>query len=401
MDITPPVDIAVRPPPSLPPKAGASPKRLLGIVAMAAAGACVGFVVARSSAWVLLPVEGVMGKFAVLVLLPVMWLVVVGFHELGHVVGGWLGGGRFLLWVVGPIKLQRTPSGVKLGWNRSVNLGGGMAACVPLEAEKITLRGMAVMVLGGPGFSLLLALLGAWAMALSFDAAAGGGVAGAVAFNALAMMVALTTLIFLVTAAPFTAGGFKSDGRRVWDLARGGERAEQEGALMMLTTLSLSGVRPADYDEKLMATALKLDDGSIFDLYARLTAYYHAADRGDWRGAQRLLDTLVAREAALVPLVRDVVRCEYAWLLATRSAGVAEARAWLESAGRLDFDPATRLKAEAAVLLAEGRRTEAAEKARAGLEAVEKRTLAPTKNVFAEESLRALLDRSLNGGPER
>ena len=69
-------------------------------------------------------------------------------------------------------------------------------------------------------------------------------------------------------------------------------------------------MRPADYDDHLVARVLGLGDGSMFDLYGRLTVFYHAADRGNWVWAQRLLDEVVRGEAALVPMSRDVWRCE-------------------------------------------------------------------------------------------
>jgi hypothetical protein len=90
----------------------------------------------------------------------------------------------------------------------------------------------------------------------------------------------------------------------------------------------------------------------------------------------------------------DVVRCEYAWLLATQTCDVPTDRAWLESAGKLDFDPATRLRAGAAVLLAEGKTAEAAAKAQEGLQALEHRSLSHVKSPFALDALERLLQRA-------
>jgi hypothetical protein len=154
-------------------------------------------------------------------------------------------------------------------------------------------------------------------------------------------------------------------------------------------------VRPADYDPALVARTVALGDGSLFDLYGHFTVYYHAADRGDWPAAQGHLDRVLAGEEKLVPFMRDTARNEYAWLLATvggaGAAGVA--RAWLDSAGPLDFDPATRLRAEAAVLAAEGKAAEAAAKAREGLHALEHRSLSPVKSAFAAEVMEDILRR--------
>jgi hypothetical protein len=216
----------------------------------------------------------------------------------------------------------------------------------------------------------------------------------AIAQDFLLFTALFSGLILLVTAVPGAAGGFKSDGRRVLELLRGDARSEQQAALLALTSSSMAGIPPADYPPALVAKAVSLNDGSLFDLYGHLTVYYHAADRGEWSAAQAHLDRALAGADQMTPFVGDILRCECAWLLATRTADAAAARAWLESAGKLELDPATRLRAEAAVLLAEGKKTEAAAKAREGLHALKTRSLSPIESPFAVKALAALIQRA-------
>lgn len=157
--------------------------------------------------------------------------------------------------------------------------------------------------------------------------------------------------------------------------------------MLLLTTAGLGGMRPADYDPALIKRASALADGSMFDLYGQLTIYYYHADRGNWAEAQACLDRVVDGEGLVVPYLRDVVRCEYAWLLATRTIYAGTARAWLETVGKLDFDPATKLRAEAAVALATGERDLAQDKIEAAKHALEHRSLSPVRNPFAEAAL--------------
>ena len=328
-----------------------------------------------------------------IVTLPLLWLVAVAFHEFGHVVGGWSGGGKFLLFAVGPLMWRRTPAGVRFNWNRHVNAAGGMASCLPLDPALATPRRIARMIAGGPLFSLLLALAALWA-AVGLSSTHAPGVATVIFQHMTLFLALLSALIFLVTIAPSTMGGFKSDGRRFYELLRGDARSQHETALLAITAAALAGVRPAEQDAGLMAQAVALKDGSLFDRYAHLTAYSHAADLGEFARAQALLDYVLEGEAVLLPFVRDVVRCEYAWLLATQTTDVVAARAWLDSAGKLEFDPATRYRAEAAVLLHEGHRPEAAEKARAGLHALARRSMSPVKNAFHVDALEELLRRA-------
>lgn len=302
-------------------------------------GGALGYLGARHGVDLLLPVPQKIHKLGVVLALPAIWLLVVGWHEVGHLVGGWMTGGRFLLLVIGPIMLRRTPVGIRLMWNRNVNLSGGMAACLPLETGRMTPRRAAVMILGGPIASVVLAVGALW-LSAALAAGAGSVPSGSAVLQHMAVATAgLSLLIFFVTAFPGAAGGFKTDGKRVFDLLRGDRGSEQEAAVLALTTAGLAGMRPADFDPALVARAVSLSDGSLFDLYGNLTAYGWAADRGDWPAAQGHLDRVLAGEIQLVPYMRDVVRCEYAWLLATAGADGVSARAWLASAGKLDFDP--------------------------------------------------------------
>jgi hypothetical protein len=368
--------------------------RTAGFIGLALFGAVLGYLGARFGTTLLLPVPGKLYKLVVVVALPAVWLLVVGWHELGHLVGGWLTGGRFLLWVTGPFMIRRTPVGIRLAWNRSVNLGGGMAACLPLEPGRMTPHRAAVMIVGGPVASLVLTVIALWLSAALTAAAGPVPSPWAVAQHVALATAGMSLMIFLVTAFPGSTGGFKTDGKRVLDLLRGDGRSAQEAAMLALTTAGLGGVRPADYDPALVARVVSLRDGSLFDLYGNLTAFTHAADRGEWAMAQNYLDRVLAGEDQVAPVVRDLLRCDYAWLLATQADAPVMARAWLETAGKLDFDPATRLRAEAAVLLAEGRPAEAAGKARAGLHALRHRSMSPVESLFVRESLEAIIRRA-------
>jgi hypothetical protein len=326
-------------------------------------------------------------KLLHLLSLPLVWLVVVTWHELGHVLGGKLTGGQLLLFIVGPFKWARTPSGLRFGFNRSINLGGGLAACLPLEERDLPRR-MAIMIAGGPVASVVLTVLALWISAWS-------AAHGWAFVQKLTMTTALISgVIFVVTAIPGQAGGFRTDGRRLVELVRGGPRAEQEAALLSLTVAGLAGVRPADFSPEKIAAAIGVDDGSLNALYGHFNAYSHHADVGDFGRAQGHLDRLVAEEDQLPPFMRDMVRADYAWLLAQPGGDVAAARAWLETAGKVEFDPATKLRAEAAVLLAEGRCDEAVVKAREGLVALETKSLSPVKSQFAAEALETILLRA-------
>ena len=98
-----------------------------------------------------------------------------------------------LLLVIGPVMVRRTPAGIRVMWNRNVNLSGGMAACLPLEPGRMTPRRAAVMILGGPVASVVLVVGALWLAAAIAVAAgpvpsgpgeSGSGVAGSDAATA-------------------------------------------------------------------------------------------------------------------------------------------------------------------------------------------------------------------------
>ncbi len=386
-----------------PPRPGPPPqsaRRWAGLLVLALAGAVAGYFVGRYGAMMFrAPELGPVGKAGLVATLPLVWLLAVAWHEAGHLVGGWAVGGRFLLYIVGPFRWQRTPSGVRFSWNRRLNLAGGLAACLPTDDRDLRRR-MAVMVAGGPLASLGLALL-------ALAAVPGLQAAGWAWGERWATLVGFVSLVILaVTAFPGEAGGFKTDGRRFFALLRRDAAADQEAALLSLTVRSLGGTRPADYPAAIVAASIAVDDGSLNAVYGHFTAFHHAADRGDLRQAQRHLDRVMAGEGVMPPFMRDLARAEYAWLLAEAALAAAPGegttlaqagRTWLDGVGPVDFDPATRLRAEAAVLLAEGRTAEAARQARAGLAALATRSLAPVRSPFAADALAAILRRAEAG----
>ena len=109
-----------------------------------------------------------------LLALPLSLFLVVLVHELGHLAGGRLRGMRFLLLIVGPLRLRRTVSGLKLDWFLRGDTFGGLAAAMPTK-DRIGAREFLPLVIGGPFASLLLALAGFATASLSANSASSEG----------------------------------------------------------------------------------------------------------------------------------------------------------------------------------------------------------------------------------
>lgn len=277
-------------------------------------------------------------------------------HEAGHLIGGRLAGFRAALFVLGPLRVERTAGGIRAGLNRSLALYGGTAASVPEDTHDLRRRTL-LMIAGGPATSILSGVL---ALALreplglaAIPAAAGH--AHVIASTATAVFGVMSLLLGVVTLIPSRAGGPHTDGRRILQLLRSGPAADRDVALFALWGQTLAGRRPREWDPDLVAQALAPADGTQFDVIARQLASVYALDRGEPGEARRHLAGALGLEETLPPLARPGLLVQAAYFAAVVDGDAVRARALFSRAGsRLTGAPHQRLLAEAAVCLAEG-----------------------------------------------
>jgi hypothetical protein len=180
---------------------------------------------------------------------PFLMLIVLGVHEIGHLIGGLSQGMRFLLLIVGPFGWHASVAGPRFEWNTNVALMGGLAATLPTEVGSSLRRQLLVMIAGGPLASLLLAIFAVAAIAYVEPRIA-----------AYCLIVAATSFgIFLVTLIPTRAGGFMSDGMQLIDVWRGGTAVVERSALLRIFAQSMDGVRPRDWDPEALAELSRAD----------------------------------------------------------------------------------------------------------------------------------------------
>jgi hypothetical protein len=180
---------------------------------------------------------------------PFLMLIVLGTHEIGHLIGGLSQGMRFLLLIVGPFGWHASVAGPRFEWNTNVALMGGLAATLPTEVGASLRRQLLVMIAGGPLASLLLAIFAVAAIAYVEPRIA-----------AYCLIVAATSFgIFLVTLIPTRAGGFMSDGMQLIDVWRGGTAVVERSALLRIFAQSMDGVRPRDWDPEALAELSRAD----------------------------------------------------------------------------------------------------------------------------------------------
>lgn len=296
--------------------------------------------------------EGVVAIVALLL----TYLLCIAVHEAGHVLGGRLAGFRTLLFIVGPLRIERTPDGFTAGLNRSVLLAGGMAAMVPVGLEDLRRRTI-IMVAAGPLVSLMLGaqLLAVYQATSSFLLRPGAPFAAHFLALGLVAAGAISLLIGALTLLPGRSGGFYSDGARMLRLMRASDDAEREVALIALTGMSMAGTRPREWDAALVARSAGIRDGGPFEVGGRQFAFAHALDRGEVDIARDHLEAALHRIGQLPASARSSLLLAAATFFALYDADAVRARALLAEAraGTLAA-PHRRRLAEAAISLAEG-----------------------------------------------
>lgn len=213
-----------------------------------------------------------------LLVLPVLFLIVLGAHEVGHLIGGMSQGMRFLVLIVGPFGWHASVAGPRFEWNTNLALMGGIAATLPTEVGASLRRQMLVLVAGGPLASLLLTVLAVALASLSDPR-----------FTAYGIFIAATSFgIFLVTLIPVRTGGFMSDGMQIIDLLRGGSAVIERSAIMHIFAQSLDGVRPRDWDPSSIDELKRIGaDDPLRSTGAALYLLYRAMDSRDTTDIER------------------------------------------------------------------------------------------------------------------
>lgn len=267
-------------------------------------------------------------------------------HEAGHVLAGLGSGLRLVTMAVGPLRYE---SGRGLRWRRSPLLG--FAYLMPpagMALPQIT-ASFRRMVMGGPAAGFAFGVLCAGLALASPDHE----------FRTFWWVTALLgAVINLLSVVPMVGGGLLNDGARYRRLRPGAPQAGAEAALIALIAAARVQ-RPRDWPAELMAAALQPHDAPTFDASARSLAAAQAIDTGDLERAAELQRQASELIGGLAPALRASFTAEEVYLSALRGQA-SEARAHFDRLPRNALmSQVMRLRVEAAVLLAEGRRDEA------------------------------------------
>jgi hypothetical protein len=330
-------------------------KVVLQLAGGMAVGAVVGAAIAHFAMNSLPKLElGILGKIGLAVAVVLAFPLLVGVHELGHVLGGVAAGFRVLLFMVGPLRVEREGERFQVRFAFKGALFGGLAACAPMDTRDLRRRTL-WLIAGGPLASFVAGVL-LLVMRSVLDAPP-------VADTLLLVTGGISLLIWLAAAIPSTAGGFYSDGARIIRLVRGGADVEREVACLAIIGLSMGGARPRDWSPELVARAAAGEPDTLFGVAGRMYAHAHEMDAGRVDAARAHMQAAVEAAEILPKQARPGLMLQAAFFAARVDRDPARAREHLErAAGGVMLQPHSRPLVEAAVAWAEGDRALAAER---------------------------------------
>lgn len=150
--------------------------------------------------------------------------VVLGVHELGHLVVGLQQGFQLQLFVIGPLGIKREKNRIIYYFNKNLAYYGGICVTTPAEHHPDNAKKFGRIILAGPIASILLGILclmvSIW-IALPFKIIIVGA-----SFMSFA--------IFLATTLPGKTGMFFTDRKRYQRLTTPGHDQEIELAIMRI-----------------------------------------------------------------------------------------------------------------------------------------------------------------------
>lgn len=335
------------------------------------------------------------------------WLVTL-VHEGGHFLMDCLLGFEFQFLQVGPLKIVRARDGIRLRLDVSRGAGGATAA-YPLSDRSLRLRWVLV-VAAGPLASVLLGII-SWRLLVNYLAPCQTGGAPSDTYlssftgnaDPLCLAIAISggsalnpfvigLLMLLVWGAiigglfnlllPYSGVHGVGDGLRLLRLLMGGKSAERDLIALQLAGYAAFAVRPREWPAQLVLRRVALAETQRDQYVAALFAYNWALDSSYIERAGKFLDQLQVTAPAGAPRASTILALESAYFEARHRANSMSAREWLRRGSKREDSqesqaaPILRPRAQAALLLLEGRCQEAAARANEALDALGQRLLA-------------------------
>ncbi|RSK37222.1 zinc metalloprotease [Hymenobacter metallilatus] len=292
---------------------------------------------------------------------PVAYFGFILLHEGGHTLMGWLAGFRLLSFSAGPLHLTQQADGWQWKLQPQRDKLSGFVATYPVHPHHLRGR-YALLIAGGPLANLLtggLALYAHYRWLVPYGYTLSGPLylldAANCVFGWLSILVGALNLLPLTLST-----GHIIDGKRLWDLARGGSAMHQHVGLLYFQYLHHQGTRPRDWDLAAVTAFAEYHSHSVLDLYAHYLAYCYYHDCRDLEKLRLHLNEALDRRKLGPKSMQQHILAEAAYVAALHTHNHEQARYWLDKAQQIKpFTDEEALFARAAVAHIEGNNKEA------------------------------------------
>lgn len=272
-------------------------------------------------------------------------------HELGHAAAASMVRFQVQSFTVGPVMMHREAAGLR--FRRTRIKIGGLVTIVPIGVHDLAKR-MLVVVVGGPASSFFFA-------ALAF--VAGRFFGEPLQSSWMSPFSVVSGAVGMVSLIPMRSF-YRSDGAQIWDFLRSPVKAERHCALLANAGAAKSGLRPRDWDNDVIAKALSVTEGNASDVSANVIAYEAAMDRREFDLANRYLEAALKLRHKCPINLKSGLALDAAFFYSMVRADSPLAQEWLnECDRRYVYEQYSIPMVEAAVLLSDGKSSEAADKA--------------------------------------
>jgi hypothetical protein len=284
---------------------------------------------------------------------PLWWFGMIFLHELGHFIAGYLSGFNFFFLSVGPIKIEKKQTGLKLSRHRHVNVAGGLTLMIPQNEYRNRMKWIA-FISSGPLTSLLIAIL-VFIYLFSFYP---GDLNSFWVTFLIGLSLSSFIMGFLLSAIPAKLSGLGgNDGYMLLDLLKGGNSVKLRTLLFKLINTSVQGTRPSKMSRSDIASLIHYSKNLdiLYQLSGHMFAHSHYIDRGLIKKARFHL-TMAEKlsETTDGMLMRPTVLLEKAWITLLVHKNIVEAEELLSIAEKGYHQTQTKHRVKSAVCLLNG-----------------------------------------------
>jgi hypothetical protein len=263
-------------------------------------------------------------------------------HESGHWIAGTALGQRCLRFLFWPVEFWHDGDRWKF---RLIGLGrAALVSLVPSTFDGFRLQ-RAIILVAGPLASLIASV--------AFT------VISVHCSSSIVFWFFSATVLWLVIGVgnllPFQLGNVQSDGSKLWEVLRGGAAFDETQRELLSLSSHATAVRPRDWPAGPIVRLAESTGDPVWRRFTCCLAYVHFLDGGDRDRAghylHRFLEGWTSDDAPEYAL-------EAAYFFGFHEHDAAAARKWLDLEPRTP-EPWVRLRAQAAIAIAEGHPAEA------------------------------------------